>query len=308
MVWVTAILVNMIALAQGAYGTDQVENYYRGLMAQQAQLHKQEKDIMVGKIKLMEQVLLDVAGDDLPSKVKSLMADLGFTKEQKDTLEQKQAELQRQIAEIKVQIGENGEDTPLPVQIKKLRQSAESGVESKKLLEKRLSNIPGDGLMEKVEFLKEALKDTEETNESLAQHYVIAQHQIAEIATELGESGGDTPAPARARKLSNSLKQDATNLEEAVSVIEQKLDPVSGGDCVGKVDTLITELANKTNILKEMHEAAKEKEEAYSKLSLELRRVTSEAQELDAALSLALVQASINQEKFFDVLRKQFNS
>lgn len=304
-VWVTAILVNMIALIEGIYGTDVVENYYKGQMAQQARLHEQEKRTMVERMKLLEQMLSDVAGNDLPSKVKLLKADLGFTKEQKESLEQKQAELQRQIDEIRAQIGENAGDTPLPLQIKKLRQSAES----ERLLEQRLSDVPGESLMEKIGILKETLKDTEETKEGLVQHYVEAQHQIAEIATEIGESAGDIPAPAvRARKLSNSLKQDASNLKEAVSILEEKLHHVSGGDCVDKVDTLITELADKNDMLEKMQEAVKGKEEAFNELSLELLRVTSEAQELDAELSKVQVENSINRGYLFDVLRKQFNS
>ncbi len=78
--------------------------------------------------------------------------------------------------------------------------------------------------------------------ERLRQQKEETQNLMAEINKVKTETGGDdnTPLPTRVKKLSHSLKKD-TNLQEAVSILGQKLAGIPGEDCGGKVDALIAE-------------------------------------------------------------------
>ena len=212
--------------AEKIHGAHRVEEHYVGLMAKQAKLHSEEK------------------------------ANLEVQLIQKEQL------VQRELDAIKLEAGGSGANTPLPVRIGKLRKQADTA----NTLGEKLSYLQSDTLVEKIEALEKTLKDTEDANERLTQQYVEAQHNIVELQNEVGLSAGDTPVQVRARKLSDSVNQNANDLAEAVSALAQELYNVPGNDLLEKINSLKKELDSKTNALVEAQKVIVEKEEAHADL------------------------------------------
>jgi hypothetical protein len=197
--------------------------------------------------------------------------------------EQQELAAQREMAEIKLKAGGSGTNTPLLVRIEKLRKKADT-----------------------VDILEEKLSDLEQDKVTLTQQCLETQYQIVDFHTEIGGSRGDTPVQVRARKLSDSLKQGAKDLTEAVSTLEKELYNIPGNDLREKINLLKRELDNRTSALEEMQKVIVEKEEAYSDLYIRFLQKESEEQALDVELSRVQVENSLNREHLMDVLSKQF--
>ena len=250
------------------HGAHRVEEHYVSLMAKQAKLHSEEKANLEAQLIQKEQLA------------------------------------QRELDAIKLEAGGSGANPPLPVRIGKLRKQADTA----NTLGEKLSYLQGDTLVEKIEALEKTLKDTEDANERLTQQYVEAQHNIVELQNEVGLSAGDTPVQVRARKLSDSVNQNANDLPEAVSTLAQELYNVSGNDLLEKISSLKKELDCKTNALVEAQKVIVEKEEAHADLYIQHLGAQNALQELDAELSVVQVKNLENQERLLYVLRKQFQS
>lgn len=268
---VSTVFAITITGAEKIHGAHRVEEHYVGLMAKEAKLHSEEKTNL--EVQLMQ-------------------------KEQQKQL------VQRELDAVKLEAGGNGANTPLPVRIGKLRKQADTA----NTLGEKLSYLQGDTLVNKIEALEKTLKDTEDANERLTQQYVEAQHNIGELQNEIGLSAGNTPVQVRARKLSDSVNQNANDLTEAVSTLAQELYDVPGNDLLEKISSLKKELNCKTNALVEAQKVIVEKEEAHADLYIQHLGAQSAVQELDAELSAVQVKNSESQERLLDVLRKQFQS
>lgn len=270
---VATVFAITITGAEKVHGAHRVEEHYVGLMAKEAKLHSEEKTNL--EVQLMQ-------------------------KEQQKQL------VQRELEAVKLEAGGSGANTPLLVRIGKLRKQADTA----NTLGEKLSYLQGDTLMNKIkiEALEKTLKDTEDANERLTQQYVEAQHNIGELQNEIGLSAGDTPVQVRARKLSDSVNQNANDLTEAVSTLAQELYDVPGNDLLEKISSLKKELNCKRNALVEAQKVIVEKEEAHADLYIQHLGAQSAVQELDAELSAVQVKNSESQERLLDVLRKQFQS
>jgi hypothetical protein len=267
MIWVMMVLAIIITGIEKIDGSDvRVEAYYINILTTREESYNQKE------------------------------ADLKKLLMQKEEQEQ---QAQHKITEIKLKSGGSGANTPLPVRIGKLREKADIA----NILDKKLSYLQGETLVKKIEGLEETLKDTEEAKERLAQQYVEAQYNMVELKNEVGV--GDTPVQVRARKLSNSLNQNATDLTEAVSTLAQELYDVPGNDLLEKINSLKKDLDYKTNALAEAQEAIVEKEEAYANLYIQHLEEKNAVQDLDAELSVIQVENSKNKEHLMDVLYKQ---
>lgn len=292
-------------------------------------------DTLENAVASLNENLTDVLGNDLVSKLVVLKETLKDTQERKKSSEQKSLKAKRLIEEIKRTAGGSGTGTPIIPRLQKFRNNSETV----KSLEKVLA-VSGDQVVDEVMVLKGTLAATQEEKENLTQQYVETQCQIVELKTEIGEEGGDTPTLMRVRTLSNSLKKDTVNLKEAVNTLTEKLHNVSGEDCVDKVESLVTDLAQAQmflnvlaqkldgipgdglvkklevlmaerettkEILGDMRETIDDKEEAYNNLHIELLRVKTQADYLDEELSKEQVAHSERREQLNHVLGRQFN-
>jgi hypothetical protein len=240
---------------------------------------------------------------------------------------------QNQLIGVKLEAETEGSNSPIIRRIDQFHKSEET-VRS---LEKVLA-VSGTNLVHEVVNLKDNL---EATQEALKQKNTDIEMFIAKLQTEVGEDEGKTPPLPRVRKLSNSIKKDTNNLQDAVSVLTEKLHEVTGEDSVEKIEVLMADLSDTKEVIRtldnrlnalpgeglqdkiellieernsareiiiSMDEIIAEKEAAYNNLYIELLKAKSESKYLDEELSKEQVAHAERRENLNDILRKQFNS
>jgi len=317
MVWATTVFAGVVTLAGAAYGVDIAERIIGQLNG--------EKQALQGQLSAQQ------------TEARSLKAELIKAVEAKKSLEQEQAEL-------KEMTGGSGSNTPIPNRLNKLREKVNM-VDS---AEKKLGEVPGENLLDKIEKIKEK-------KDNLERKCAASENQVAEVCAEVGENEEKTSPMPRVRALSNSLKKNTSNLKEAVGLLEKKLEGFEGEDCVGKVDSLMEEMEHALNTINvlgqkllgipgddllqkleffqeelklgkaaleeerklttearaallDAQQDAQDKEQTYSDLYIELLNARSQVDDLDKQLSEAQVENFKNKEKFNDLLSKQFQS
>lgn len=118
--------------------------------------------------------LLNVPENWVVSEVEALKETLQVTQE---ALIQKDVEIQNQITALKIETGEEGGDSPLPIRVRKLSNSLKQDTnlqEAVTTLTETLNPFPGtdcvnkvEHLVKEVEFLKAQLKTTQEIQENM---------------------------------------------------------------------------------------------------------------------------------------------
>ncbi len=324
MVWATTVFAGVVTLAGTAYGVDIAERIIGQLNG--------EKQALQGQLSAQQ------------TEARSLKEELAKAAEANKGLEQEQIELKDHITKIKEMTGGSGRNSPIPNRLSKLREKVNM-VDS---AEKKLGEVPGENLLDKIEKIKEE-------KDNLEQKCAASENQVAEVCAEVGENEEKTSPMPRVRALSNSLKKNTSNLKEAVGLLEKKLEGFEGEDCVGKVDSLMEEMEHALNTINvlgqkllgipgddllqkleffqeelklgkaaleeerklttearaallDAQQDAQDKEQMYSDLYIELLNARSQVDDLDKQLSEVQVENFKNKEKFNDLLSKQFQS
>ena len=238
--WGIAILMSIITLTEGVYGVDKVEQYYQKQLAQQSRVHEQETKDLSNKLRQREE-----ENQTLTSEVVVLNEMLKNVNETKESLEQKNAEAQRQIGEVKAATG-GDDDTPLATRVRSMSDSFTTLQAERELakgtfneLSQALQDVPGNNLPDKVVFLINQRENLEQKNAE-------AQRQIGEVKAATGGNEGDddTPLATRVRSLSDSLTTLQAERELAMGTfnkLNQVLQDVRGNNLPDKVMFLINQ-------------------------------------------------------------------